>query len=336
MNLAAKPKRLAALAAAAMLVGGPEATVASEAVSGRIRIDGSSTVFPISEAVAEEFQAANPKARVTVGISGTGGGFKKFCAAETDISDASRPIREIEEQACAARKVSYIELPVAFDGLSVLVNPANDFVASLTVAELKRIWEPGSTVKKWSDVRPEWPDRELHLYGAGTDSGTFDYFTEAIVGKERACRFDFTASEDDNILVQGIAGDRDALGFFGFAYYVENKNRLKLVGIDAGNGPVVPTVETIANGAYQPLSRPIFIYVSVASAKRPEVVAFVEFYLDHAPKLVSQVGYIPLPDRLYELARKRFAARRTGSVFAGGGSKVGVTLQSLLETEGKR
>jgi len=335
MSFSAKLKRRAVLTAA-MLAIGPEGALAGGPISGWIRVDGSSTVFPISEAVAEEFQAANPKARVTVGISGTGGGFKKFCAAETDISDASRPIKEIEEQACAAKKVSYIELPVAFDGLSVVVNPANDFVESLTVAELKRIWEPASTVKKWRDVRPEWPDRDLHLYGPGTDSGTFDYFTEAIVGKEHASRSDFTASEDDNMLVQGVAGDRDALGFFGFAYYVENKDRLKLISIDAGKGPVAPTTETINNGAYQPLSRPIFIYVSAASAKRPEIAAFVDFYLEHAPKLVPQVGYIPLPDRLYELARKRFAARKTGSVFAGGGSKVGVTLQTLLEAEGER
>lgn len=331
----AKPMRLAAAAAAAAVLACPEAANATEPVSGWIRIDGSSTVFPISEAVAEEFQAANPKARVTVGLSGTGGGFKKFCAGETDISDASRPIKAIEEQACAAKKISYIELPVAFDGLSVVVNPGNDFVESLTVEELKRIWKPESTVRKWSHVRPEWPDRDLHLYGPGTDSGTFDYFTEAIVGKEHASRSDFTASEDDNILVQGIAGDRDALGYFGFAYYVENKDRLKLVKIDAGKGPVAPSVQTINDGTYQPLSRPIFIYVRATSAERPEVVAFVDFYLDHAPELVPQVGYIPLPDRLYDLVRKRFAARKTGSLFGGGGSKVGVTLQSLLEAEAR-
>lgn len=300
-----------------------------------IRVDGSSTVFPITEAVGEEFQKANPGIKVLVGISGTGGGFKRFCAGETDISDASRPIKPTEAELAAKNGIGYIELPVAFDGLSVVVNPANDFVDSLTVEELKRIWQPESSVKRWSDVRPGWPDRELRLYGPGTDSGTFDYFTEAIVGKERACRPDFTASEDDNVLVQGIAGDRDALGYFGYAYYAENKQRLKLVPIDSGRGSVSPSAETITSGTYRPLSRPVFIYVSTAAAKRPEVEEFVRYYLAHASMLVQQVGYLPLPERIYELARERFEQRKTGSAFASGRSRTGLQLEDVLQAEQK-
>ncbi len=299
-----------------------------------IRADGSSTVFPITEAVAEEFMKANKGIQVTVGISGTGGGFKKFCAGETDLNDASRPIKQAEIEAAqkASPPVELIELPVAFDGLAIMVNPSNDFVTSLTVDELKRIWQPESTVKKWKDVRPEWPDRPIKLYGAGQDSGTFDYFTEAIVGKERHCRSDYTGSEDDNMLVQGIGGDKDALGFFGYAYYAENKDKLKLVAIDAGKGPVLPSEATVLDGTYQPLSRPIFIDVSKKAAARPEVESFVRFYLKNAPKLVKEVGYIPLPDKVYELALKRFEAKTTGSVFGGKGSKVGVRLEELFAT----
>jgi phosphate transport system substrate-binding protein len=298
-----------------------------------VRIDGSSTVFPITEAVAEEFQMLHPGVRVTVGIAGTGGGFKRFGAGETDISDASRPIDPTEAAAAAQNNIEFIELPVAFDGLSVLVNPANDFVDSLTVAELKRIWEPGSTVKLWSDVQSGWPSREIHLFGAGTDSGTFDYFTEAINGQAKAMRSDFSASEDDNVLVQGIAGDRDALGFFGYAYYAENTDKLKLVAVDGGSGPVAPSPETIRDGSYTPLSRPVFIYVSMESASRPEVEAFVEFFLENAPALVTEVGYVPLPDEIYDLARQRYRTRTTGSVYENGGAQVGVTLESLLQAE---
>ncbi len=318
----------------ALAVAAPwKAGAAGTEISGRVRIDGSSTVFPISEAVAEEFQIANPRVRVTVGISGTGGGFKKFCAGETDISDASRPIKSVEKEACLSHKVEYIELPVAFDGIAVMVNPQNDFVDSLSVAELKRIWKPKSTVRLWSDVHPDWPGREIHLYGPGTDSGTFDYFTKAIVGKEHSSRSDFTASEDDNMLVKGVSGDRDALGFFGFAYYAENKKQLKLLKIDGGKGEVAPSRQTINDGSYQPLSRPIFVYVSKTAASRPEVEAFVGFYLKNAPQFVAEVGYVALPASVYELARKRFASRKTGSIFGGSGSRVGVTLQSLLAAE---
>jgi phosphate transport system substrate-binding protein len=298
-------------------------------LTGTVHIDGSSTVFPITEAVAEEFQRENRGVRVTVGISGTGGGFKKFCVGETDLNDASRPIKGKEIAKAAENNIGFIELPVAFDGISVLVNPKNDWVDHMTVEELKKIWQPGSTVKKWSDVRPEWPDRPITLYGPGTDSGTFDYFTGAINGKEQACRADFTASEDDNVLVQGIAGDENALGFFGFAYYAENRSKLKAVLIDPGDGPVGPSTVTINNGTYKPLSRPIFIYVSNVSAERPEVKKFVEFYLDNAKTLVAEVGYVALPDEAYQLARQRFDHMHTGSIF--GKAAPGVSIVDVLK-----
>ena len=302
-------------------------------LEGAVRVDGSSTVFPITEAVAEEFRNVEPRVRVTAGISGTGGGFQKFSTGETDINDASRPIAASEAALAAENGIEYIELPVAFDGLSVIVNPANDFVDSLTVEELKRIWEPGSEVRHWSDVRSGWPEREIHLYGPGTDSGTFDYFTLAIVGREGAIRPDFSASEDDNVLVQGTAGDRDALSFFGYGYYLENRERLKLVPIDGGDGPVIPSMETISDGTYQPLSRPIFLYVSTAAAARPEVEAFVRFYLSNASFLVGQVGYVPLPEQVYELVRERFEQRKVGSVFGEQSSQVSVSLEALLQGE---
>lgn len=318
----------------------PESASAAE-LAGDILIDGSSTVYPITEAMAEEFQKQHPDVRVTVGISGTGGGFKKFCAGETAISDASRPIKSSEADQCAQNGIEYIELPVAYDGLAVMVNPQNDWVDFMTVEELKKIWEPAAQgqITRWNQVRPEWPDEELHLYGAGVDSGTYDYFTEAIVGQEGSSRGDYQASEDDNVLVQGIASDRLALGFFGLAYYEENQDKLKLVAIDDGNpdngeGPILPNAETVQNGTYQPLSRPLFIYVSRAAAERPEVQAFVRFYLDpaNARMLVREVGYIPLPDQVYQLALERFERRTTGSIFAGG-SQVGVTLEELLQKE---
>ncbi|MFZ5645724.1 MAG: PstS family phosphate ABC transporter substrate-binding protein [Bacillota bacterium] len=269
-------------------------------LNGTIKIDGSSTVFPISEAVAEEFKKANPGVNITVGISGTGGGFKKFAAGETDISDASRPIKDNEKQKALENKIEYIEIPVAYDGLSVVINKENTWVDKLTTEELKKIWEPGSTVKKWNQVRPDWPDIEIKLYGPGTDSGTFDYFTEAINGKEKASRSDYTPSEDDNVLVQGVAGDKGALGYFGFAYYIENKDKLKIVPIDAGKGAIAPEEKTINDGTYKPLSRPIFIYVSKASLQRPEVKEFIKYYLTEGPKLIPQVGYISLPDNMYK------------------------------------
>jgi phosphate transport system substrate-binding protein len=259
-------------------------------LSGAVVIDGSSTVFPITEAVAEEFQIANPGARVTVGYSGTGGGFSRFCGDEIDITGASRPIADDERAACAAAGIEFMEMPVAWDGLSVMVNPANDAVQCLTMEELRRIWEPDSQVETWSDVRPGLPAEEISLYGPGTDSGTFDYFTEAVVGESGASRADYQASEDDNILVQGVAGDQGALGYFGYAYYIENQDRLKLVGVDAGSGCVLPSDETIEAGTY-PLARPIFIYVKRSALDRPVVDGFVRFFMENAAELVPTTGY---------------------------------------------
>jgi phosphate transport system substrate-binding protein len=303
-----------------------------------IKIDGSSTVYPITEAVAEEFQKMKKGAvKVTVGISGTGGGFKKFSRGEADISDASRPIVKKEMDACKEAGIEYIELPVAYDGLAVMVNPKNNWVTSMTVADLKKIWEPAAERKitKWNHVNPAWPDVPLKLYGPGVDSGTFDYFTEAIVGKSRSSRGDFTASEDDNVLVQGIASDRGGLGFFGYAYYAENPDKLKLVAIDGGKGPILPSEKTVMDGTYNPLSRPIFIYVNKKAAARPEVKEFVEFYLKEAPKLVKQVKYIPLPEKAYKLATGRFTKNVTGSVF-GGEAKIGLKIEDLLKIEEKK
>lgn len=297
-------------------------------ITGWIKIDGSSTVYPVTEAVAEEFQKQNPKAKVTVGISGTGGGFKKFVAGETDISNASRPILEVEMKKAKENKIEFIELPVAFDGLSVVVHPENDWCDALTVQELKRIWEPGSKVAKWSDIRPGWPNLPLKLFGPGTDSGTFDYFTEVIVGKLKSSRGDYTASEDDNVLVQGVSTEKGALGYFGYAYYEENKDKLKLVAVDGGNGPVRPSLETVASGAYSPLSRPIYIYVNAASAARREVEAFVRFYLTNAPTLVKEVGYIPFRKELYELCLARFEKKILGTMYKD--AKPGATVEELL------
>lgn len=272
--------------------------------TGSIEIDGSSTVFPITEAVAEEFMAeTGGDIRVTVALSGTGGGFRRFCAGETDISDASRPISEEEIAACEAAGIEYRELTVGLDGLAVVVNPANDFAECLTVEELRRIWEPSSTVARWSDVREGFPDEEIHLYGPGTNSGTFDYFTEEVVGESGASRADYTASEDDNVLVQGVAGDEAALGYFGYAYYIENESRIKDVAVDGGSGCVTPTPETVESGEYSPLSRPLFIYVSESSLQEEAVRSFVEFYLSAAPQLVGEVGYVPLDAARYEQAR---------------------------------
>ena len=268
-------------------------------LTGTIAIDGSSTVFPITEAIAEEFNGTYPEVRVPIGVSGTGGGFKKFTAGETDISNASRPIKDEEAQAAAANGIEYIEMTIAYDGLSLLVNPANDWVESLTVEELKMMWAPDSTVKTWSDIRSEWPNEEIKFYAPGTDSGTFDYFTEEINGESGAIRPDFTASEDDNVLVQGIAGDKNAIGFFGYAYYEENQDKLKLVAIDNGSGPVAPDFDTIQDGSYSPLSRPIFIYINKAALEKPEVVEFVTFYNTVAEEIIPEVGYVALPSADY-------------------------------------
>jgi phosphate transport system substrate-binding protein len=279
---------------------GSTATPAPPKLSGSIDGDGSSTVFPITEAVAEEFRKVQPDVDVVVGISGTGGGFKKFCNGETDFNDASRPIKDEEKQTCAANQIEYVEFEVAFDGLSVLANPANNFADCLTVEELKAIWQPGSTIKNWADVRDGFPDQPLTLYGAGTDSGTFDYFTEVINGEAKASRADYTASEDDNTLVQGIAGDENALGYFGFAYYEENVDLLKLVAVDDGAGCVEPSRDTILDESYTPLSRPLFVYVTKEALERLEVQEFIRFYLENAPELVAEVGYVEVPDSIYQ------------------------------------
>lgn len=305
-----------------------------------IKVDGSSTVYPITEAAGEEFQKVKKgKVRVTVGISGTGGGFKKFCRGETDISNASRPIMKTEMEVCKKNGIEFIELPVAYDGLAVMVNPKNTWVDKLTVDELRKIWEPASQgkVTKWAQIRQGWPDESLKLFGPGVDSGTFDYFTEAIVGKPKASRGDYTSSEDDNVLVQGIAGDKYSLGYFGLAYYEENRDKLRLVPIvnPKTGKPVLPSTETVMDGSYQPLSRPIFIYVNLKSLERAEVKEFVEFYLKNAPQLVREVKYIPLPPKAYELAMERLAKKKTGSMF-GGEPEVGVKIEDLLKREERK
>ncbi len=281
-------------------------------LTGKVKVDGSSTVFPITEAVAEEFGKVNPDVRVTVGVSGTGGGFKKFCKDETDINDASRPIKDKEVKLCEPNDIDYIEIPVAFDGLSVVVNKDNDWVDYLTVDELNAIWKAGSTKKMWSDVRSSWPNKPIKLFGPGTDSGTFDYFKEAIIGKKKNIRADFDKSEDDNFLVNGVAGNKYAMAFFGYAYYKENSNKIRVVPIDGGSGPISPTEVTINDGTYAPLSRPIFIYVNSNSAEKPQVIAFIEYYIENAKNLVGEVGYIPLPDSDYDQASERFKNRMTG------------------------
>jgi phosphate transport system substrate-binding protein len=307
-----------------------------DAAPSLVRVDGSSTVFPISEAVAEEFQKEHRSVRVTVGVSGTGGGFQKLCRGEIDVADASRPIRPTETEACTKAGVGFLELPIAYDGLAVVVNPKNTWVDHLTVAELKRLWEPAAEgrVTRWSHIRTGWPDREVHLFGAGVDSGTFDYFTEAINGKEKASRGDYTSSEDDNVIVQGVAGDQDALGYFGYAYYEENKDKLKLVPIDDqkdenGKGPIAPSAEMVRGGTYRPLSRPLFVYVSQKAVSRPEVTSFVEFYLANGRDLTREVGYVPLADREQQLVVERFTSARTGSMYTNPGA-AGAPLEQLL------
>ncbi len=301
-----------------------------------IAIDGSSTVFPISEAMAEEFQKKS-QTRVTVAASGTGGGFKKFCSKEIAIAGASRPIKPTEVDACRKHRVDYIELPVAYDGIAIVVHRDNTWATSMTVAELRKLWRPEAQgqVKTWADIRPGFPAEEIHLFGAGVDSGTYDYFTKAIVGEEHKSRGDYTSSEDDNVLVRGISTDKLALGFFGYAYYEENKEVLKLLAIDDGDetngaGPIAPSVRSIEDGTYQPLARPIFLYVNRTQAERKEVQDLVHFYLGEGTHLVREVGYIALPASTYGLAKARFDARTTGSVFHGSGSKVGVSLTDLL------
>lgn len=324
-------RALLATTAAAFVLAAPGVVQAQV-----IKIDGSSTVYPITEGVAEEFQKVNKGLKVTVGVSGTGGGFKKFCRGETDISDASRPILKVEMEACKAAGIEYYELPVAFDALTVVINPKNTWLKQATVAELKTLWEPAAQgkVMRWNQVNPAWPDAPVKLFGAGSDSGTFDYFTEAIVGKAKSSRGDFTASEDDNVLVQGVAGDVNALGYFGYAYYAENQSRLKALPIveKEGKSAVSPSEATVINGTYQPLARPIFIYVNVKSIAKPEVKKFVEAYMRDAAKMAKEVKYVPLPAEAYKAGLEHVAKGKKGTVF-GGKNEVGITISELLKRE---
>lgn len=308
-------------------------------LTGSIKIDGSSTVYPITEATAEEFRLENPKVKVTIGVSGTGGGIKKFIRSEIDIAETSRPIKKSEDSASHVANIEYVELPIAYDGLAVVVNPENTWVDYLTVDELKKIWEPQAQGKivKWNQIRPEWPNAEIHLFGAGHESGTFDYFTEAVVGETKASRGDYTASEDDNVLVQGISTDKYSLGYFGLAYYTENMDKLKLVPIDDNNdengkGPIFATEETVKDGTYQPLSRPLFIYINKKSIDtNPSLDSLVRFYINNAEELVPEAKFIPLSQSTYDLVMKRFKEKKTGSVFLGKESTVGVKLEEVLK-----
>ncbi|MGI9246294.1 MAG: PstS family phosphate ABC transporter substrate-binding protein [Steroidobacteraceae bacterium] len=323
---------LPALLAGLFVVGVPSRAHAQAA----IKIDGSSTVFPISEAYAEEFQIQKRgKVRVTVGVSGTGGGFKKFCRGETDISNASRPISAEEMENCRKAGVKYLELPIAFDALTVVVNPANTWAKTLTIADLKKIWEPGAQgrITNWNQVNSKFPKEKLMLFGPGADSGTFDYFTEAVNGKAKASRGDYTASEDDNTLVQGVENNKGALGYFGYAYYNAQKDNLPAVGINAGKGAVSPSLENVTNATYTPLSRPLFVYIRDTSAQRPEVKEFVKFLLTRGD-LVSETGYLPLPKQDYVVTQKHFDDMRLGSVF-NGTAKIGITIDQLLALEAK-
>jgi phosphate transport system substrate-binding protein len=328
MNVVVKP-----LAAAALLAAG----LAAHAQV--VKIDGSSTVFPITEGVAEDFQKMKKGAiKVTVGISGTGGGFKKLCRGEIDIQDASRPILDKEMADCRAAGIEYIELPVAFDALTVVMNPKNTFLKAITVDELKKMWEPAAQgkVMTWNQVNPAWPNAPIKLFGAGSDSGTFDYFTEAINGKSKASRGDFTASEDDNVLVQGVAQDVNAIGYFGYAYYAENQSRLKAVPIveKAGKPAVSPSEASVLDGSYQPLSRPIFIYVNAKSLAKPEVREFAEYYMKNAARIAKEVKYVPLPAKAYTVGLEHIAKGKKGTVF-GGKNEVGVRIDDLLAREAK-
>jgi phosphate transport system substrate-binding protein len=303
------------LATAGVLLAAAPQDANLQSLKGVVKIDGSSTVYPITEAVAEEFNAAAPKVRVTVGVSGTGGGFKRFVAGEIDIADASRPIKKSENDMATKAKLDYIELPIAFDGLTIVVNPKNTWCTSLTVEQVKKIYSASGSAKTWKDVDPSWPATQIKVYSPGTDSGTFDYFKEVVVGKDGAIRSDMSVSEDDNVLVRGVTGDEGAIGFFGCAYYFENKDKVRAVAIDGGKGAVMPTVESIEDGSYAPFSRPLFIYVSKASAAKPEVKAFVDFYLKNVGRLAGEVGYVKLPDAVYAKVGANWTAGRTGSQF---------------------
>jgi len=281
--------------------------------SKQVKIDGSSTVYPISEAVAEEFRSVKPNIRVTVGSSGSGAGFKKFCRGETDLSDASRPISPDEQELCKENGIKYKELTVALDGISIVVNRKNDWIDNITPEQLKKIWGPDSEVNKWSDLNADWPDKDIHLYGPNTAHGTYDFFTEAIMGESGASRSDYNAVSDYNVAVQGISTDQYAMGYFGLAYYEENQDKLKLLGVDSGDGPVNPSLETVKSGAYKPLSRSLYVYVAQSASKRAEVQSLIDFYLNNAGKLAKAVGYVPLPESEYEKQLSTFESFASGS-----------------------
>lgn len=330
------------MVAASLAACGGNNNKATGNLTGEIKIDGSSTVYPLSEAVSEEYRGDQSGVRVTVGESGTGGGFKKFSRGEIDINDASRPITAGEIESCKEAGVEFIELPVAYDGLAVVVNLENDFVDYLTIAELKKLWEPAAQgkIKTWNQIRPSFPNQPINLYGAGTASGTYDYFTEAVVGKSKSSRGDYNASEDDNVLVKGVSSDRNALGYFGLAYYENNADKLKLVPIDDendanGKGGIIPTQETVSNGTYSPLSRPEFIYVNLKSADRPEVQSFIKFYLENAQVLAKEIGSVPLKPEVSKLVQERFDKKIKGSAFANGVSTIGVNMEELLKAGSK-
>ena len=312
-------------------------TLALAAHAQVVKVDGSSTVFPITEGVAEDFQKAKKGAiKVTVGISGTGGGFKKFCRGEIDMSNASRPISASEMEACRKEGIEYYELPIAFDALTVVKNPRNKFLTQITIEELKKMWEPAAqgVIKTWNQVNPAWPNQPIKLFGAGADSGTFDYFTEAVNGKAKASRGDFTASEDDNVLVQGISSDVNAIGYFGYAYYAENKAKLDAVPVvpAGGKAGVYPDEKTVINGTYVPLSRPIFIYVNAKSVGKPEVKEFVEYMLKNTARIAKEVKYVPLPPKAYDLALEHVNKGKKGTVFKGK-SETGITIEELMKRE---
>lgn len=330
--------RKSAISGVALAIAAIGFVSAGSAVAQTVKVDGSSTVYPVTEAVAEDFQKSTKgKVKVTVGISGTGGGFKKFCRGETDVSNASRPILKSEMDDCRKAGIEYIEMPVAYDALTVVVNPKNNFLATISIEDLKKIWEPAAQgkINRWNQVNPAWPDAPIKLFGAGADSGTFDYFTEAVTGKSKSSRGDFTASEDDNVLVQGVSRDPNALGFFGYAYYYENRDKLKGLPVSwKGSKPVAPSMESVVNGTYQPLSRPIFIYVNAKAAQRPEVKQFVEFFNKHGEKLAREVKYVPLPSKAYQYNMDALAKNQLGTKF-GGENKVGMTIEELMKLEAK-
>ena len=321
-----------AIALLSVAASAPQSGSQLASLKGEIRVDGSSTVYPITEAVAEDFSKAAKGVRTTVGVSGTGGGFKRFCKGETDISDASRPITKSEAETCKGANIEFVELPVAYDGLCIAISKQNTWATKLTLDQIRKIYSASGTAKTWKDLDSAWPDRAIKVYSPGTDSGTFDYFKEVTVGKDGKVRSDMSVSEDDNVLVNGVAGDRDAIGYFGFAYYVENKDKLVAVAVDDGKGAVLPTDATILDGSYEPFSRPVFIYVNRKSADRPEVGAFVDFYLQQAAALSKEVGYTPLPESIYGTARTNWKARRTGTQFLDAkGDKVSGSLANVYK-----